>query len=119
MIDKNKQYTLDGEEFKIYEIYPDKVHGAYKTLGDTWRIQSVNHSDLIEVSPYANIRIDDKVLVWDGFQSENGNKTKAHFAGLDKEGNPMSWVHGMTSFTTSELVYWNFCEPYTETEPNK
>ena len=111
MISKDKNYrTLGGYEFKIYEIYEDKIHGAY-TMGDTWLIDSVTQNDLIEISPYEDFKIDDKVLVWD---DGNFNKKMAHFAGIHKDGDPMSWANGRTSFTTDEKTVWQNCIKYEE-----
>lgn len=129
MISKDKKYKdKSGYEVVIYAVYPDDksnraVHGAIK-LSDTQycaRQWSVNgnymdeptESDLIEISPYEDFKIDDKVLVWDGFQSEK-YKTKAHFAGIDEDGNPMTWNNGQTSFTSTYKTEWNFCIKYEE-----
>jgi hypothetical protein len=113
MISKDKNYrTLGGYEFKIYEIYEDKIHGAY-TMGDTWLIDSVTQNDLIEISPYEGFKIDDKVLVWDdGYEHE---KILRHFAGTNSNtGKPGAWQHGRTSFTTYEKSFYDNCIKYEE-----
>lgn len=131
MIDKNKKYTLvDGTEVKIYEVYESEllthvVHGAYKTTSG-WQLASwgeggqamrgvASTNDLIEVSPYANIKIDDKVLVWN---ETSTNKIRRHFAGINESGLPKAWYGTGTSFTETSTTTWDGCEPYTETELN-
>jgi hypothetical protein len=113
MISKDKNYrTLGGYEFKIYEIYEDKIHGAY-TMGDTWLIDSVTQNDLIEISPYEGFKIDDKVLVWD---ANDTDKSKGHFAGVDNNGKPQTFYEGATSFTNDDddRVTWDNCIKYEE-----
>ena len=124
MINKNKKYkTRNNCEWKCYEIYGDVIHGAYSCDGGkTWRAENWNLDgifllkkesilDLIEISPYADFKIDDKVLVWD---HGNVNKYKAHFAGIHEAGDPMSWANGRTSFTTDEKTEWQNCIKYEE-----
>ena len=70
--------------------------------------QSSSH-DLIEVSPYEDFKIDDKVIVW----NTNELKKKRHFAGVNDEGQPMAWYEGKTSFTAEGKLYsWDHCEKY-------
>ena len=118
-ISKDKKYkTRNGKEFKLYEIYKYEIHGAY--FEDTvWDCQSwsIDGSfvdgqktclDLIEISPYADFKIDDKVLVWD--EGYSNQKQKGHFAGIDENGNPMTWDYGRTSFTENNKIAWGNCE---------
>jgi len=71
---------------------------------------SANSLDLIEVSPYADIPIDAKVLVW----YSDDKKIKRHFAGVSESGKPMAWAGGHTSFTSDyPPAVWDFCELYT------
>lgn len=66
--------------------------------------------NLVEVSPYDDFKIDDKVLVW----NIDGDLTrKGHFAGLDDFGYPTTWTAGATSFTTNgDRFSWRFCKKY-------
>lgn len=117
MISKDKKYTLeDGSEFKIYEIYDDRIHGAYKS-GNNWIMLSVPISDngLIEISPYADLKIDDKVLVWD---TNPNDKLKRHFSGLDEDGKPTAWYDGKTSFSAECKSIWLHCIKYEENNDN-
>jgi hypothetical protein len=106
---------------RIYAIdgggdYP--IHGAVKYEGDQywsprkWKDSGkecwADSSDLIEVSPYEDFKIDDKVLVWD----EGGLKHRRYFAGVSISGKPMAFVDGNTSWSTKyEVPYdWDYCE---------
>jgi hypothetical protein len=112
MISKDKKYrTLGGYEFKIYEIYPIYVHGAYKLPNeDDWKIVCLNESQLIEISPYDYLKIDDKVFVWNSGEL----KKPRYFAGTNEDGKPMAFDDGRTSFTTAHKVTWSHCEKYEE-----
>jgi hypothetical protein len=123
-ISKDKKYkTRNGFDVKIYEVYEDKVHAAY-LLGETWICSSWDTegfykndkeehvNDLIEVSPYADFKIDDKVLVWDKGQKD---KYKRHFTGIDDKGNALAWSRGNTSFTADgDCDMWDNCEKYND-----
>jgi len=67
-------------------------------------------------SPWDNIPIDAKVLVWNN--GDNGDNVKfcRHFAGVGIEGKPMTWVDGLTSFTSGDVKHpyfvWDNCELY-------
>jgi hypothetical protein len=131
-ISKNKKYkTRIGLDVKIYEIYEEFniVHGVVFDIdgkpvcnlewglnGETYASHGVSGNDLIEVSPYADFKIDDKVLVWD---ESYPNKQKAHFAGIGTAGIPKVWIEGKTSFTSSTTIYFSYCEKYEENNDNK
>jgi hypothetical protein len=68
-----------------------------------------NQYDLIPYEPYSDFKIDDEVCVWD---TKEGIKHRAHFAGLNSEGKPTGFGLGGTSFTRHSLdrYVWNFCE---------
>jgi len=71
--------------------------------------KTASNYDLIEVSPYEDFKIDDKVIVWD----IKGMHFRRHFAGVDKEGRPLTWVGGLTSYTGHHTNDWDYCEKYT------
>jgi len=125
-ISKDKKYKLRmGGDIKIYEILDGYVFGAYRFKGskefnaDRWEcngnylLDSESCLDLIEISPYADFKIDDKVLVWDG-EYQRHNKHKRHFAGVSELGDPLTWIDGLTSFTTNEKTAWENCEKYND-----
>ncbi len=73
--------------------------------------EKITEYDLIKVSPYAHIKIDDKVLVGGAPEFKN----KRHFAGISDKGFPMTWEFGKTSWTGSyDTETWSYCELYTE-----
>lgn len=116
MISLDKKYkTRSGTTVVIHAIYPhnrdQQVQGAIVyTDGfqmNSWSLEGRFHEgnnidtsglDLIEVSPYEDWKIDDKVLVWD-------NKLfifNRHFAGVDKSGDIIVYPEGRTSWTTCD-----------------
>ncbi|MFT5451715.1 MAG: hypothetical protein ACI9N9_001201 [Enterobacterales bacterium] len=64
--------------------------------------------DLIPYEPYADFKIDDKVYVKDA--EHDKNPMPGHFAGLNENGQPTTFLGGCTSFTCSDINSWNFCE---------
>jgi hypothetical protein len=124
-IRKDKKYKLRmGGDIKIYEILYGYVFGAYRVEGSiewnsakwkddgTYLISNEESClDLIEVSPYADFEIDDKVLVG-GSNCENMHRS--HFAGVSKDGKPMTWEGRRTSFTEIHKVIWEYCEKYND-----
>jgi hypothetical protein len=133
-ISKDKKYKtrlgLDVIIYKIWDEY-DEIHGAafddngkpiitleWNLEGNVYK-NSKNGNDLIEVLPYADFKIDDKVLVWDSQAVREEHKIKAYFAGIDKEGNPMTFFNSHTSFIEDNKSSWNYCEKYEENNDNK
>jgi len=85
---------------------------SFSEYGDFYKKDSNNTLDLIEISPYADIPIDAKVLVWNsGFEK---GKIKRHFGGVSESGKPMAFDSGETSFTSEFApTEWDNCELYT------
>ena len=126
MIDLNKQYrTRDGRSVRILcidrkSIGGDMVVGLvekenYETLM-TWNASGQQRSsyddlDLVEVSPYEEFKIDDKVLVKYNYEK---NWHKRHFAGVDTDGRPLAFIDGKTSWSTDETNHWSQCIKYEE-----
>jgi hypothetical protein len=126
-ISKDKTYkTRLGLDVIIYKIWEEQnvIHGVaidaygnpvcpleWDLNGRVYTTSEVNN-DLIEISPYEDFKIDDKVLVWD----DENDKVKAYFAGVNKDGHPMTWDGRRTSFTESYKVVWtnNNCIKYEE-----
>jgi hypothetical protein len=124
MIDINKKYKLRmNGEVHIYEKCEGKFFGKYRAHPTSeWNASRWEHDghyqltgesclDLVEILPYADFKIDDKVLVWD---DKNSIKQRGHFAGVDENGKPNTWYNGQTSFITVHTSTWNFCEKYEE-----
>jgi len=128
-ISKDKKYkTRIGLDVKIYEIYEEFniIHGAafdidgkpvctleWDLNGETYCSGGLGGNDLIEVSPYADFKIDDKVLVWDE-EYKKEYKHKRYFAGISKDGKPTTWLDGRTSFNEEFKNSWEYCEKYEE-----
>jgi hypothetical protein len=131
-ISKDKKYkTRLGVNVIIYKIWEEqnKIHGAavdtknnlictleWDLEGRVWQTTE-SGNDLMEISPYADFKIDDKVLVWDDGQIE---PYKYHFAGISKNGNPLTWDDGRTSFTETKFTSeWKNCAKYEENNDNE
>ncbi|MFA5920073.1 MAG: hypothetical protein WC856_02130 [Methylococcaceae bacterium] len=110
-IDLSKKYrTHCGYEAEVYAIKGAIVIGAIFD-GNEWYPKCFNLNgrytdeptyhryDLIEVSPYEDFKIDDKVLVWNG---EYGSRERGYFAGIDENGRPRVWHGGRTWWTSRE-----------------
>lgn len=113
-IDMNKKYrTRDGRDVEIIAIYDEinkPVIGHIKGESNSrcWYLDGIYFSyddykdcvlDLIEVTPYADFKVDDKVLV---LASKNNTVWyKRYFAGLDDDGNPVVFSNGLTSWSTT------------------
>lgn len=130
MIDINKKYkTRNGCEVRIYATdgggkYP--IHGAIKNGFGDWcivglwsqegeiRIGYSSENDLIEVSPYEDFKIDDKVLVW---AKGSSTKHKRYFAGVSNIGRPLVFVDGKTSWSSEgQTCSYTHCERWCENE---
>lgn len=134
IIDINKKYrTRNGFPAIIYKIYDNEdsrytypIHGAIycstnaKYIIKTWteygKVQYIGDSDynedLVEVAKYDDIAIDAPVLVWNDYSEK---KWKRHFAGMSKEGMPLTWCIGRTSFSADspmDSISWENCIPY-------
>jgi hypothetical protein len=120
MIDINKKYrTRDGEPV---ELITTEGRGDYSVLGYvgngsnlfSWdengyfRLEQDGDSrDLVEVNPYEDWEIDDKIEV-----SEDGvDWRRRHFAGVDKKGKLSAWASGKTRWSNadeSNPVFWRY-----------
>jgi hypothetical protein len=67
--------------------------------------------DLIEIDIYEDFKIDDPVVGWD---VKGHFQQRGHFAGVGKDGRPMTWKEGRTSWTALNRedlkVSWLNCE---------
>jgi hypothetical protein len=64
--------------------------------------------DLIPYEPYADFKIDDEVHCKD--TAHQYQQICGHFAGVNGNGQPTTFVDGRTSFTEKETVHWLYCE---------
>lgn len=124
MITKDKKYTSRlGLPVTIYEIYENEIHGVIHCCDSliltSWTKEGLlsrsgekGSNDLIEVSPYADWKIDDKFIVW----ASGSEKYHRHFAGLDARGIPLFFNYGLTSWSASDKIIgtWPNFEPFIE-----
>lgn len=112
MIDINKKYkTKNGSDVVIYAVYPKQltkqVHGALVYADGEMSVNAWNISgqfladetsmlDLVEVIPYSNWNIGDKVIV---ISSNNKEEYNCYFAGLNGLGQPCVFTNGSTSWS--------------------
>lgn len=87
------------------DIIPHRKDGGYNHPENSgW--------DLIEVTPFCEFKIDDKVMVRDG----EGSWKRMHFAGVTMGGRPMVFNDGGTSWSFSYKTEWDECRSPTEDE---
>ncbi len=103
MIDINKKYrTRDGQPVRVLCTDRAASNPVVVLLGDKQRVVAYDAGgklngagetglDLIEIRPYDDLKIDDKVWAWG---------RPEHFAGVDARGFPTIWGGGKTSHTT-------------------
>ena len=66
------------------------------------------------VTPWDDFKVDEPVMVREDTKAP---WQKRHFAGVGKDGQPMAWADGRTSFTTEEMpMRWHDCRWPTEEE---
>jgi hypothetical protein len=116
----NKQwiYRNGDKPFSVTEIVmPDgsmcltsvQVQGFLRFHYGTGKVlEGSRDLDLFPYEPYADFKIDDKVYVKD--TAHQYQQICGHFAGVNENGQPTTFINGRTSFTGSEAVRWNFCE---------
>jgi hypothetical protein len=81
---------------------------THRPNGTLWAYSEDGY-DLIPYEPYKDYVLNDVCLVTD-YKGDLGNL--AHWAGLDEEGRPTTYIEGGTSFTRrkDETVYWKYCK---------
>ena len=116
----NKQwiYRNGDKPFSVTEIaMPDgsmcltsvQVQGFLRFHYSTGKVlEGSRDLDLFPYEPYADFKIDDEVYVKD--TAHQYQQICGHFAGVNGNGQPTTFVDGRTSFTEKETVRWNYCE---------
>lgn len=118
-ISMDKKYTLDGEDFTVWTVEkPGKRCVAGHTPdGNMYSFYAdgmwEGKSRLIEVSPYADFKIDEPVMVRD---SGNQSWGRGFFGGVSNE-KPFVWSFGATKWSSgNDRTYWNQCRRPTAEE---
>jgi hypothetical protein len=115
-ISMDKKYeTKDGRTVELAVIKNSSVYGFLDGISMTkWSVYGKFHIDnqcesdldLIEVNPYADFKVDDKVIVWD---DGDFRRHKGYFAGVHESGKPMVWNYGATSWNAKEKKGFDNC----------
>jgi len=121
-VDITKKYrTKENKEVRIYATDGTGeycIHGAILEDTGGWRYALWTHNgefiskttksldDIIEISPYDDWQVDDKILVW----GSNEKRIQGHFRGISHEGKPQVWAEGKTSWTTDEYYTYEYAE---------
>lgn len=84
----------------------DQMDITYWTKEGNYFLDETSQFDLVEVSPYEDWKIDDKIEVSD----DNIRWKKRHFAGVNDEGFPMAWNAGCSSWTEeyNGKLHWKY-----------
>ena len=96
----------------------DKSTGATHAYTDNGKFTrngiGEHEADLIEITPFDDLKIDDPVVVTIGSQGSVGQVF--HFAGTTEDGRPKVWAQGRTSLTvkSKQCDWWVpvGCKPY-------
>ena len=110
-IDLSKRYKTVGN-MKVRILCTDRVGSVYSVVGllmdgniertyawtgdGRWLQDETSKYDLVEVSTYEGLQIDDVVATPGG--------AKAHFAGLAPDGRPRMWAEGRISHTAKASI---------------
>lgn len=83
--------------------------GNFLTTGESGKY------DLIEVSPYADFKVDEPVMVRD---ADSQPWQRRYFAKVDVDGNPTTWCDCATSWSVEggAVIWWNQCRRPTPEE---
>lgn len=94
--------------YRVVALVGKDVERVYHYTTTGHSLPSSQHGDdLVEVSPYEDFKIDDKVLVRD-YENEEWNKR--YFAGISADGLALAFVDGQTSWSSSGgTAKWGCC----------
>lgn len=133
MIDPTKKYRTRSGVAVRRVLCTDRAHPTHPVVVE-WELGGLStytkegllaggtvsfEEDLIEVTPYADFKIDEPVMVRDG---ADDSWTKRHFAGVDNVGRAQTWGDGTTSWTKRDAQLddwrssWNECRRPTAEE---
>ena len=126
-IEMGKKYTYLGKPARVlcvdkrYRLYPVialitdnscETVTSFTADGRSYEDAPADTTHrLIEVSPYADWKIDDKILVTNNLTGDT-RWYKRHFAGLGKDGQPTAFADGKTSWSDAGQpgTAWNFAK---------
>ena len=130
IVSMDKKYqTRDGRPVRILCVDgPDARYPVLYVLEDSRVLRtkcdgafesadSRSHYDLIEVSPYADFKVDDPVMVRAHTAGDVWHRR--YFASIHHTGEPMTWSEGRTSWSrydAYDLSTWSECRRPTAEE---
>jgi len=127
----NKRYRLaDGQRVRV--ICTDRKHDDYPlvtlvedegeeaivtyTADGFYCASKVDHPmNLNEVGEWSDFKIDEPVMVRDDLDL---GWMRRYFAGVSKDGFPMTYPGGRTSWTIADKIIWKYCRRPTKEELN-
>ncbi len=98
---------MDADGTGYIVVVRENGDGAVSLNAETLADHRDGSAYIEEVSPYADWPMDAKIRVWDDCHL---TKKKAHFAGIDERGDPLTWVGGATSWTETVTISWDHAE---------
>lgn len=132
-IDANKKYkTRSGKNVEIFKVLGEEYQGSWKVLGAIFQddiywpfqwlktgkalnLDAPSENDLIEDTPWSDLKIDDKVICWNNAEADR--KRKRYFAGISAStGRPTTFINGATSWSNGNIkpLPWDHCEKIIE-----
>lgn len=85
----------------------DETVRFYTSTGSWNRNQEEHPFDLVEVKPYKDFKVDDKVFVRN---SKRADWEKRHFARITPDGRVLAFMEGKTAWTSvGETAEWVYC----------
>jgi hypothetical protein len=102
------EIKLPDGDMHIISVVESGFIIIHDSVGKRFNRLMIDKYDLIPYEPYADFKIDDEVYVKD--DEHDMNPLAGHFAGLNENGQPTTFLGGCTSFTHSGIIRWNFCE---------
>ena len=106
----------DANSESLYPVVALYTKGGYEHVAvytkelKVYAGSTENDLDLIEVSAWDALNVDDTVLMRDGAEQP---WQRGYFAGI-VDGKPTVWTGGTTSFTAEDIgaECWEYCEKY-------
>ena len=116
----DKKYTMDGEPYVVLTVtkpgkFPVAGHFSDGSLMSFMADGTSRYgAALVEVSPYADFVIDEKVMIRD---HDHQTWERRHFAGVNVDGKASAWNNGETKWTTQyPATTWEQCRRPTAKE---
>lgn len=94
---------VDYGTYEAVELYGSDL--THKSLENSTKQD--HKLDLVEVQPYEDFKLGDRVIVWNNICNI---KKKRYFAGVSKKGQPQAYSYGGTPWSAEgQPVLWDNC----------